>query len=68
VLGRRDGEQRVRDRVSARGATRRLGEAGRVRVDADHQRAWLRPGGGEYGTAVTRTEIDRDPRVSRGEL
>ena len=68
MLGRRDREQRVGHGVAAGRAARGLGQAGRVGVDADHQRPRLRPRGGEDGTPVTRAEVDRDPRMARGEL
>jgi hypothetical protein len=61
VLGRRDREQRVRQRAAAGGTTRRLGHAGRVRVDADHERVRPRGGGLQHVAAVTGAQVDRDP-------
>ncbi len=68
MLGGRHREQRVRQRLSPRGAAGGLGQAGRVRVEADDQRLGPRRRSGEHGAAVTRAQVDRDPRVARGEL
>jgi hypothetical protein len=67
VLGRGDREQRVGEGAAARRTARGGGHRGRARVDADHERVRARGGRGQHVAAVTRAEVDRDPRMARGE-
>ncbi len=68
MLGRRHREQGVRQGAAARRPPRGLGHAGRVRVDADHERVRPRRRGGEHVTAVTGAQVERDPGVTAREL
>jgi fermentation-respiration switch protein FrsA (DUF1100 family) len=67
MLGRRDHEQRVRQRAAASGAPRRRSHGGRVRVDADDERVRALGRRGQHVPAVTGAEVDRNAGVSRGE-
>jgi hypothetical protein len=66
VLGRGDGEQRVRRRAAARAAAGGLRHAGRVGVDADDERLGITSGCGEHVAAVARAQIKCHAGVSRG--
>ena len=68
VLGCGDREQRVRQRATPGGAAGCRGHAGRVGVDADHQRVGARGSGPQHVAAVTGAHVERDPDVTGGEL
>jgi hypothetical protein len=68
VLGGRDDEQRVGKRGAASGPARGLGHAGRVGVDADHERVGSGGGPRKHVSAVAGPQVERDPGVTRGEL
>jgi len=66
VLRRRDHEQRVRH-ATAGSAARGVGHGLGVGVEADEERPWRPPRGGQDSAAVTRTEVDGDAPVVRGQ-
>jgi hypothetical protein len=63
-----DKEQRIRQRLLARGAPRRLNHARGVRVDADHQSLRPLPSQCKDGRAIPRPEVDHDRADMRGDL
>jgi hypothetical protein len=67
MLGRRDEEQRVRQRAAASGPPRRRGHGGRVRVDADDERVRALGRRPQHVPAVTGAEVDRYAGMSPGE-
>jgi hypothetical protein len=67
MLGRRDEEQRVRQRAAASGPPRRRGHGGRVRVDADDERVGALGRRLQHVPAVTGAEVDRYAGISPGE-
>lgn len=64
MLGRSYHEQRVRERAAPRGAPRRRGRGGRVRIDADDERVRALGRRGQHVPAVTGAEVDRYAGIS----
>jgi hypothetical protein len=67
MLGRRDEEQRVRQRAAASGPPRRRGHGRRVRVDAHDKRVRALGRRPQHVPAVTGAEVDRYAGISLGE-